>query len=629
MKKFIRSTEYIKGGKIMLVQSISADYRGQNIFQKRNSRLKVMPSFRAAIPKPLPPEQFQLQMANRLDELGFNLKTLACKDAEDFKELYLRLKHLTEEIGEKAGFRVKHKTPRMVQTDAYYVSSNFYIHQDAKDHSVYQIAFRRELLPWMKDMGIEPENSKLIFHGLQDIMEDILHDPVTREEIEDADKFYKTARNGWNFKWDRGMWERILSENNGIIPIKIEALPDGSTVFPGEPVIQITAEDGYGELAAWFETRLLQVWAASERASMLRHWLEYNKNMIRETSDANLTEEEITAKAQKMLVDFSDRSSMCPQESERMGKASMTVFPIQSTMAAVYQAAQDNDGVIPGSIAMPSLPHRVIESYENENNAFEELYKYTKGGLGSYVVDCYNSQHAVKEYILPLALKAQRENKELGINTIINARPDSDDPYEEVKYILDQAVENGLYREIKTRSGRILKGMKVLKSLEADGMTIRKMMDINKRLIEAGYSPSDCLSYGCGGFLHDAISRSNMSAACKAAEFGKGDRKRAVMKCPKGEPAKESIPGAVKIIREENSVEPTVRSLDEDGKSAYIVWYDGINGHGIEYKEKFSDVQKRVLNEFDKYKKPEQIFSDKIMEKKREVRELHHGKQEQ
>lgn len=613
----------------MLVHGISrVNYNFPQQQKKSNFRQhqEQLPTFKAAIPKEMPSPKVQLEIANQLNEIGFNLKTLACKDQGDLRELYLRLKHIAENVGEKAGFAVKHKTPRMVQTDAYYVSSNFYIHPDAKDHSVYQIAFRRDLLPWMKDMGIKKEDSKLIFHGLQDIMEDILHDPVTREEIDEADEFYKTARNGWQYKWDRGMWERIISENNGIIPIKIEALKDGSTVFPKEPVIQITAGEGYGELAAWFETRLLQVWAASERSSMLRHWLEYNKNMIRENSDANLSEKEITEKAQRMLVDFSDRSSMCPQESERMGKASMTVFPIQSTMAAVYQASKDNEGKIPGSIAMPSLPHRVIESYERENDAYEELYKFTKGGLGSYVIDCYNSKNAVKNYILPLALKAKKENKELGINTIINARPDSGDPFEEVKYILDLAVENGLYREIKTRDGRTLKGMTVLKALQADGMNFKKMIEINNKLIEAGYSPADCLSYGVGGYLHDAISRSNMSAACKGAEFGKDERKRPVMKCPIGEPAKESIPGAIKLVRDQDSKAPSVRTLDEAGTNELVVWYDGINGHGIEYKEKFSNVQNRVLNEFNKYQKPEEIFSQKILDKKAEVRAQHHSK---
>lgn len=88
--------------------------------------------------------------------------------------------------------------------------------------------------------------------------------------------------------------------------------------------------------------------------------------------------------------------------------------------------------------------------------------------------------------------------------------------------------------------------MTVLKGLQADGMSFKKMIDINNRLIEAGYSPADCLSYGVGGNLHDSISRSNMSAAQKLAEVGKGDRRRPVMKCPIDEPVKESIPGAVK-----------------------------------------------------------------------------------
>lgn len=588
-----------------------------------NSRKNTQLSFKAAIPPELPTEKEQLTWADRLNEIGFHLKTLACKDPSDLKELYGRLKLLTNEVGQKAGFRIKQETPRMLQTDAYYVSSNFYIHQDAKDKSVYQIAFRREMLPWMKDLGVDKKDSRLIFYGLQQIMNETLHDPVTREEIEEADKFFKTARNGWQYKWDRGMWEKILSENHGIIPVKIEALPDGSTVFPGEPVIQISAQDGYGELAAWFETKLLQVWSNSERASMLRHWLEYNKKLVDKCSDGTLSEKEKTAKAQRMLVDFSDRSSMTPQESEWLGMGSLTVFPTTSTLSAIYQAYKANGNKIPGSIAMPSLPHRVVESYKDESDAYKALYNYTKGGLGSYVADCYDFRNAVKTCLIPLALKAQAENKELGINTIINARPDSGDPYEEVKFVLNEAVKAGLYKEITTKEGKKLKGMTILRSIQADGMSFKKMMEINERLIKDGFSPPDCLSYGVGGFLHDALSRGNMSAAQKLAEVGKGKRNRPTMKCPIDEPAKESIPGTVKLVREENSTEPTVRRLDEEGKNAYITWYDGINGHGIEYTENFSDVQKRVLNDFSKYQKPDFIFSNGIQKLKEEIRNHH------
>ena len=356
---------------------------------------------------------------------------------------------------------------------------------------------------------------------------------------------------------------------------------------------------------------------------MLRHWLEYNKNMIRETSDANLTEAKINSKAQKMLVDFSDRSSMNSVESAQLGKASMTVFPIQSTMSALYRATQDNGGKVPGLPAMPSTPHRVIESFKNEKEAYETLYEFIKGGNGSFVTDTYNTRFATKEYILPLAKRAAKENKELGTNTIINARPDSGDPFEEIKYVLDLAVENGLYKEIKTRDGKILKGMTTLRALEADGMNFKKMIEINNKLIEAGYSPADCISYGVGGNLHDTISRSNMSAAQKLAEVGSGDNKRPVMKLAEG---KESIPGEVKIVREENSKAPTVRRVNEEGKNAYITWFDGIDGHGIEYEEKFEDVQRRVLDDFDKYQKPNNIFSEEIRDLKAEIKKQHLGK---
>ncbi len=53
---------------------------------------------------------------------------------------------------------------------------------------------RRDVLPWMKDMGLKKEDSKLIFYGMQPIMNEILHDPITMEEVEEADKFFKLPK---------------------------------------------------------------------------------------------------------------------------------------------------------------------------------------------------------------------------------------------------------------------------------------------------------------------------------------------------------------------------------------------------------------------------------------------------
>ncbi len=103
---------------------------------------------------------------------------------------------------------------------------------------------------------------------------------------------------------------------------------------------------------------------------------------------------------------------------------------------------------------------------------------------------------------------------------MVCARPDSGDPFDEVKFVLDEAVKAGLYKELTAKDGRKLKAMTTLRVVQADGMKITTMKDINKRLIEAGYSPVDCVYYGVGGYLHDALSRSNMSAAQKLSEVG-------------------------------------------------------------------------------------------------------------
>ena len=77
----------------MIVQRISSFSKNYSINQKKVKEKHSKPvSFGAAIPKKMPSPQVQLELGNKLNELGFNLKTLACKDQGDLRELYLRLK---------------------------------------------------------------------------------------------------------------------------------------------------------------------------------------------------------------------------------------------------------------------------------------------------------------------------------------------------------------------------------------------------------------------------------------------------------------------------------------------------------------------------------------------------------
>lgn len=522
----------------------------------------------------------------------------------DVLAFFTQAKALVGDLGEKLGFRKETPTPRMVMADAYTAASEHYISQDARDFSGYHIAFRRDLTPWMKDLGLQPQDARYVFFGLQQVMKDLLHNPVTREEIDEAEQFFKTAKGGKAFKWNRAVWDKVLTECNGFIPIKIEALRDGAAAFPGEPIIQITAKDGFGELAAWFETKILQVWATSERASLMRHWLEYNKELVRRCTQEPLSDEQVTAKAQMLLADFSDRSSMNAQESEILGLASLTSFPTTATLSAAYRAYKEAGENPASNASMYSLAHRVVQGYLQEKNAYLALFDFAQNDIASYVADCYNFRNAVTQHLVPLAQRA----RETG--GIICARPDSGDPAEEVLFVLREAVKAGLYKDVIARDGTPLKAMTNLRVIQADGMNFKSMQAINERLIAEGFSPPDCVYYGVGGFLHDSLGRSNTSAAQKLCAVG--EEQRPVMKSPLGAKGKESIPGLVKVVRTEDG-QPSVRQLDEPGENQLVTWYDGMeDGPGIVYTEDFRQVKDRVLSEFKQFPRPASLLSPAI-----------------
>ncbi len=568
-----------------------------------------------------------ITIQTELEKLAKEFSPDSVANDKQFIEKYVALRKTCLKIGEQAGFKSPSKVPRMLETDAYTAANSGYISQDAKDYSCYQITFRREITPWMKDFGLDEKDCRYVFFGLQQIMANFLQNPVTKEEIDEADEFFKTARGGQQFKWDRKVWDKVVDENNGIIPVKIEALPDGSVIFPGEPVVQISAKDGYGELAAWFETKILQIWATSERATLLRYLLEYNKNLVKQCADITqpeMTDDQVTAKAQLMFADFSDRSSMTAQESEYLGLASITSFPTTSTLSAAYRAYKESNDNQAARASMYSLAHRTVQSYKKEGDAYNALYNYAQGIPASYVGDCYDYRRAVEKHLLPLALDAKAK----GLNTIVYARPDSGDAVAEILFTLNKAVDAGLCRKIKTKNGE-LTGMTNLRVIEADGINFKTMKKINDALLANGFSPPDCIAYGIGGYLHDSLSRGNLSAAQKLCAVGVDKNYRPVMKSPRGEAGKESIPGEVKIVRETDSsgktAKPTVRSLNENGKNAMVTQYDGIDDCGIIYKEDFRNVQKRVIKEFLTFPKPSKnnLLSEGIIRAKIDYKKVY------
>jgi nicotinamide phosphoribosyltransferase len=394
---------------------------------------------------------------------------------------------------------------RILWADAYTVGSHDLVSAAMRDRAAYQLTFRRFAPP----AGLEVEaGERMIFHGLPRILWRTLGQPLQGAEVDEAVGFLRTFHaGGLPFPIDEGWWRQIVAL--GHFPVRIWALPDGATCRPGQPVVQVIAEPGFGELAAHLEARLVQVWAPSARASVMRAWLEVNEGLVRRTTDV-ADPDVVRIIAQWQTSDFGDRGGSCPEESEVLGMAHLTSHVGTDTMSAAYLAHQASAGRVAGQ-SIRALAHRVVQGHAREEDAFGALFALTaEGGIGSYVGDCYDFRRAVDEHLVPLAREAARTG-----GTVV-ARPDSGDGVAQLLYVLEAARRAGLSRV----NGKGLHEMTSLRTIYADGLELARIREINAALEAAGYAPPMCNVFGVGGALRDGLSREMMGATYKLCAVG-------------------------------------------------------------------------------------------------------------
>jgi nicotinic acid phosphoribosyltransferase len=84
---------------------------------------------------------------------------------------------------------------------------------------------------------------------------------LMNEDVERADAFFSTHQAGSTpFPFPKDLFIKFVRENNGYFPVRIEALPEGSVIYPHVPVFQIQAQEEYATLATYLETLLTMIW---------------------------------------------------------------------------------------------------------------------------------------------------------------------------------------------------------------------------------------------------------------------------------------------------------------------------------------------------------------------------------
>ncbi|CAG8765498.1 5769_t:CDS:2, partial [Cetraspora pellucida] len=185
-------------------------------------------------------------------------------------------------------------------------------------------------------------------------------------------------------------------------------------------------------------------------------------------------------------------------------------------------------------------------------------------------MDSYDYTNALNK-ILP-SIATQKVEK----GGFMVLRPDSGDQVEVVLMAL-RAADKVFGSDVNKKGYKIIRGCSVI---QGDAVTIESMKKILHAAKEAGYSAKN-IAFGMGGGLLQKLNRDTMSFATKLCHITYADgSRRDIMKSPKTETGKISLPGEFVVKR------------NEHGR---VVVYD--HGKVIEWDD-FNTIRERAAKEW-------------------------------
>ena len=378
-------------------------------------------------------------------------------------------------------------------------------------------------------------DQRIVWYGIRHVLEQYIERRWTREDVDLADAFYSTHQAPTNtpYPYPRHLFLKFIEENDGYMPIRIQALAEGTAVLPHVPVFQIIAEDEYSPLCTFFETLLVQTWYPTTVATLSKR----AKDIIARAFDESVDDGRESVLLQSRLHDFGFRGTTCVEQSVLGGVAHLLNFDGTDTLSAAYVAQfKLNDGR-PVGTSIPATEHSVMTAWPTEKDAVDNMIRRFGGGLFATVMDSYDYQRAL-DTVVPAV---SRDVVDGGGYWVL--RPDSGDPKDAVLAAL-RAAEKAFGVTVNGKGFKVTNNVGVI---QGDGLDVHAIEEILDAVIEAGFSAQN-VAFGMGAGLLQKVNRDTLSMAVKLCQITYADgRTKDVMKCPSGDPSKCSLPGELAV----------------------------------------------------------------------------------
>ena len=433
------------------------------------------------------------------------------------------------------------------------------------------------------------EYPEVVFFGMQYLLKRYIAGLILKQEhIEEGEEFAR-AHFGRSDVFNGDGWRRLLEKHQGIMPLRIKAVPEGSVIPESNVLFTIENTDNeFPWLVNHFETLLVQLWYPCTVATISRAL----KEMLRH----GLAESGTPGKLPFMLHDFGYRGSTSVESAAIGDAAHLVNFMGTDTIAGIEMLRQYYGADMPG-FSVPAAEHSTITSWgqDREADAYRHIINQFNTGLVSVVSDSWDIYQACRQ-IWGRILRDEIREKD-GLTVVV--RPDSGEPRETVVNCLNILGEQfGFTRNPK--------GYKVLpdciRLIQGDGINRHSLPALVEAIMTAGWS-LDNIAFGSGGGLLQDCNRDTQRFGLKCNWIDVNGVIKPVSKNPQSDVSKSSKAGPLKLVTRPESKTNRLRgtvgvsnnyqtvSQDEPGEDIMQVVFE--NGELVN-ETSLTEIRKRL-----------------------------------
>lgn len=397
-----------------------------------------------------------------------------------------------------------------------------------------------------------------LFAGLQPYLKEYLNDPVTLEDVAEAEEFFKLHGEPFN----KQGWLDMISEHGGYFPVRIRAVKEGTLVPTGNVLVSVENTDPkFFWATSYIETALLRaVWYMTSVATISWSIKQLIKQYLEETGDPT----QIDFK----LHDFGARGVSSYESAGLGGAAHLINFMGSDNITGILAARQYYNEPMAG-FSIPAAEHSSITSWgrDREVDAYRNmLTQFAKpGALLAVVSDSYDILNACDMW--GTVLKQQL----LDSGALVVIRPDSGDP---ASIVLDvvKRLDKWFGSVVNAKGYKVLNNIRVI---QGDGINEDSIRAILQTLKDAGYS-ADNVAFGMGGALLQHVNRDTQKFAMKTSTALINGVWVDVFKDPVTDSGKRSKKGRLALIKDGSTGEFVTVPNPEDFESFLeVVWENG------------------------------------------------------